>query len=147
MRVIPVRRRGYSLFTPSSSNELTINDFNHMVKEGQQGLNPDWLTLGLCYAALAGGHVRAALVPKMPQEEHFPLFPPATLTVGGKGGAEVHFADTTPRTRTTDWVLLFSPTGRLLKVKHTASTVIVERPLSTVALDVNATGNSAKPAN
>ncbi len=130
VRVIPVRRRSYSLFTPASSNALTLNDFNHMVTEGQKGLSPDWLTLGLCYAALAGGHVRAALIAEEPETEVFPLPAPATLTVSGKGGAEVRFDDATPHTKAMEWTLEFAQDGRLLKVRHTASGELVERAVS-----------------
>lgn len=130
VRVIPVRRRSYSLWTPASSNALTINDFNHMVLEGHEGLNPDWLTLGLCYAALAGGHVRAALIPQSAADEAFPMLAPAKLTLEKTGGAEVDFADATPKTKAMDWVLEFDPKGRLAKVKHVASEKLVERPVA-----------------
>jgi len=136
VRVIPVRRRGYSLFTPSSSNALTINDFNHMVDEGRNGLPADWLTLGLCYAALAGGHVRASLLAQTPADETYPLFGPAKLTVGDKKGAEVRFADITPHTKAMDWKLTFAQNGRLLKVKHTASLGVVEKPVAGTAMEV-----------
>jgi hypothetical protein len=142
VRVIPVRRRSYSLWTPASSNALTINDFNHMVLEGHEGLNPDWLTLGLCYAALAGGHVRAALIPQSAAEEAFPMLAPATLTLEKKGGAEVDFADATPQTKAMDWVLSFAPNGRLLKVKHVASGRLVERPVAGTVVDINGAGHS-----
>jgi hypothetical protein len=147
VRVIPVRRRGYSLWTPASSNALTLNDFNHMVKEGGNGLShdshpsgvdlplgtPDWLTLGLCYAALAGGHVRAALVALTPQEQVYPMLTPAMLKVSGKGGAVVRFADATPHVKQMDWVMTFAQNGRLMQVKHTPSQAIVERPLRIAA--------------
>jgi hypothetical protein len=133
VRVIPVRRRSYSLWTPASSNALTLNDFNHMVSEGGKGVDPDWLTLGLCYAALAGGHVRAALVPASDSDEVYPLFAPATLSVSGKGGAEIHLADVThypqPKVKAMDWVFDFSQNGRLLKVRHTVAQEEFERPL------------------
>jgi len=133
VRVIPVRRRSYSLWTPASSNALTLNDFNHMVIEGGKGVDPDWLTLSLCYAALAGGHVRAALVPATPAEEFYPLFVPAKLTVTDKGGAEIHLADIThypdPKAKAMNWVLTFAQTGQLLKVKHTVADEVYERPL------------------
>ena len=135
VRVIPVRRRGYSLFTPAPANAITVNDFNHMVQEGKEGLSPDWLTLGLCYAALAGGHVRAALIPSLPSEEVYPLFMPAKLTLG-KGGAEVHFVDATPHATAMDWILTFSPNGRLLKVRHTVSRELIEKPVAGKAVDV-----------
>ena len=133
VRVIPVRRRSYSLWTTAPSNALTLNDFNHLVKEGGKGVDPDWLTLSLCYAALAGGHVRAALVPATPAEEFYPLFLPAKLTVSDKGGAEIHLADVThyvdPKAKAMNWVLTFAQSGQLLKVKHTVANEVFERPL------------------
>jgi hypothetical protein len=133
VRVIPVRRRSYSLWTPTPTNALTLNDFNHMVKESPNGLDPDWLTLGLCYAALAGGHVRAALAARAPAEEHYPLFHPAMLRVLSTTGVEVRFADVTPYTapkaKAMDWVMSFAQDGRLLKVKHQVADEIIERPL------------------
>jgi hypothetical protein len=142
VRVIPVRRRSYSLWTPSASNALTINDFNHMVQEGHEGLSPDWLTLGLCYAALAGGHVRAALVAKTPNDEVYPLFVPAKLTVTEKAGAEILFADVTPHSKAMDWVLRFDAKGRLLKVKHTVSAEILEKPVPGAPTEVTGPGHS-----
>ena len=139
VRVIPVRRRSYSLFTPASSNALTLNDFNHMVLEGQAGLSPDWLTLGLCYAALAGGHVRAALLAQTPDAEVYPLLAPANLTVSGKGGAEVRFDDATPDIKAMEWTLLFGQNGHLLKVRHTVSQELVEKAVPGSATEVRGT--------
>ena len=150
VRVIPVRRRSYSLFTPASSNALTLNDFNHMVQEGGTGLSPDfhpsdkdpslgtpdWLTLSLCYAALAGGHVRAALQPAMPADEVYPLLAPAKLSVSRKGGAAVYFADSTHDVKPMEWELLFAQSGRLLKVKHVGARELVERPVRGTASEM-----------
>jgi hypothetical protein len=134
VRVIPVRRRSYSLWTPAPSNALTLNDFNHMVAEGGKGVDPDWLTLSLCYTALAGGHVRAALVPATPADEVYPLFMPAKLSVSGQGGAEVHLVDVThysePHAKAMDWGLSFAQNGHLLKVRHTVAAELIERPLA-----------------
>jgi hypothetical protein len=137
VRVIPVRRRSYSLWTPAPKNELTINDFNHIVREEGRGLGADWLTLGLCYAALAGGHVRAQLQALTPAEEHFPLFTPAKLTVSyNKGGAEVQFSDATPHVKAMTWVMTFDASGRLLKVKHEESSELVERRIDSKNTEV-----------
>jgi len=141
VRVIPARRRSYSLWTPSASNALTLNDFNHMVKESRDGLSPDWLTLGLCYTALTGGHVRAGLKANSAAEEHFPLAAPAMIVVSRKGGAEVRFSDTTPDTREMTWVLEFAQNGRLLKVRHGDARELVERPTKESAVDLGKTGN------
>jgi hypothetical protein len=136
IRVIPVRRRSYSLFTPASSNALTLNDFNHMVQEGGTGVSPDWLTLSLCYAALAGGHVRAALLAEKQSDEVYPLLAPAKLSVSGKGGAAVYFADSTHGVKPMEWELLFAQSGRLLKVKHVGAPELVERPVRGTASEV-----------
>jgi hypothetical protein len=146
VRVIPVRRRSYSLFTPASSNALTLNDFNHMVLEEPSGLSPDWLTLGLCYAALAGGHVRAELVADGPADETYPLLRPAQLIVSRKGGAEVDFADATaPKSASLDWTLTFAQNGRLLKVSRKPSHELVEKPTKESTIDLGS--NASKPAN
>jgi len=139
VRVIPVRRRSYSLWTPASSNALTLNDFNHMVKEGETGLSPDWLRLSLCYAALAGGHVRAALVAGKPADESYPLLAPAKLSVSRKGGATVYFADSTPEVKHLQWSLVFAQSGRLMKVRHDGARELVEKPVVGSASEVKGT--------
>lgn len=147
VRVIPVRRRSYSLFTPAASNALTLNDFNYLVKAEPGHLSPDWLTVGLCFAALAGGHVRAALLASSPSEEHYPLFAPASLSVSRKGGAEVRFVDATPQEKAMVWDLSFAQDGRLLKVRHTPASGLQEKPLTGNAAevkDVPVKGNAAQ---
>jgi hypothetical protein len=136
VRVIPVERRSYSLFTPVSKNSLTLHDFNYMVKEERAGLSPNWLTLGLCYAAMAGGHVRAGLIPSDVTEEHYPLSIPAKLTVSWKGGAEVRYADLTPNIKPVEWVFNFAQDGRLIKVHHADSSELIERPVVGQAVEV-----------
>ncbi len=135
VRVIPVRRRSYSLWTPTSSNSITLNDFNHMVVEGGAGLTPDWLTLGLCYAALAGGHVRAALVSQT--SDQFPLYPPARLVLDKDGTARVEFTDVTTGVPSMEWKMDFTRTGRLQKVKHQRVSGIVERPAAGSPIDLS----------
>jgi hypothetical protein len=126
VRVIPVRRRGYSLWTPASSNALTLNDFNHMVKEG--GLSPDWMTLSLCYTALAAGHVRAALIPETRADETYPLAEPAMLTVNAKkAGAEVRMVDTAKPRPKGEWLFEFDGLGHLKKVKKVEPEILTTR--------------------
>jgi hypothetical protein len=153
VRVIPVRRRGYSLFTPSSSNALTLNDFNHMVKEEPAGLSPDWLTSTLCYAALAGGHVRAALVAATPADERYPLLAPAKLAVSHKGGAEVYFVDAAAPAGRSEWVFHFAQNGHLLKVGRVGPHELFEKPVRGTATEVTGVPTKesvidvGKPAN
>lgn len=139
VRVIPVRRRSYSLWTPSSSNAITLNDFNHMVVEGGTGLAPDWLTLGLCYAALAGGHVRAALVSETPDQ--FPLYPPARLVLDKNGTARVEFTDVTTAVPPMEWKMDFTRTGRLQKVKRQRVSGIVSKPVAGAPIDLSRVTN------
>jgi len=154
VRVIPARRRGYSLFTPVASNDITLNDFNHIVLE--EGLRErvdsrhksktlsqdhvlagaDWLTLGLCYSALASGHVRAGLQAAKPADETYPLALPAQLRVSQKGGADVWFADTTPEAKSMQWEMRFAQDGRLLKVRHVNSSLLRKKPIPGAPLDV-----------
>jgi hypothetical protein len=154
VRVIPARRRGYSLFTPVASNDITLNDFNHIVLE--EGLRErvdsrhksktlsqdhvlagtDWFTLGLCYSALASGHVRAGLQASAPSDETYPLALPAQLRISDKGGADVLFADTTPDVRSMEWELHFAQDGRLLKVRHVPASLLRMRPVVGAATDV-----------
>lgn len=143
VRVIPVRRHGYSLWTPSSSNELTIHNFNHMVKESEtKTLPPDWLTLGLCYTALAGGHVRAALVAHSREEETYPLYMPATLRLEyKKDGPQIWLVDETPDVKAMKWSLTFSRNGQLLKVKHATAVGAREKPVPGAAVDLSKIGN------
>lgn len=137
VRVIPARRRGYSLWTPVASNSLTVNDFNHMVMEG--GLSPDWLAVSLCYTAMAAGHVRAALVAEGQDAYKYPMAEPAMLTVSAKkAGGEVRLVDeAAPRPRG-EWVFDFDAAGHLKRVRkiepeilHTAAVQGIITPSET----------------
>src|ERR1700758_4738723 len=54
VRIVPIIKRGYSLFSPAPINALTISAFNHIRAEEGEAANSDWLGNALCYAALAG---------------------------------------------------------------------------------------------
>src|ERR1700691_4885720 len=54
VRIVPILRRGYSLFSPAPINALTIAAFNRIRTEEGETANSDWLANALCYAALAG---------------------------------------------------------------------------------------------
>ena len=54
VRIIPILKRSYSLFSPAPVNALTISAFNHIRAEEGESANSDWLGNALCYAALAG---------------------------------------------------------------------------------------------
>jgi hypothetical protein len=119
VRIIPILRRGYSLFSPAPINALTISAFNHIRAEEHAEEAPDWVTTGLCYAALAGAH------PQMgPAEEtaiqKLPAAPPAILTIPLHGGAVIRFTDVAAIPRPMNWTMTFDGKGKLLKAAHSA---------------------------
>ena len=118
VRVIPVSRRGFTLFTLAGENTLTIHDFNAIVAEEKLGLDADWLSLGLCYAALAGGHARSGLVAEGSAQERYPLIEPSMLKVSyRKPGAVVLLSNAEAPKGGRSLALRFSARGHLEQVK------------------------------
>jgi hypothetical protein len=99
-RVIPLSRRGLSLLDPAAVNPLSIAAFNHLRQREATTVAPDWLELGLCYAALTGAPPQSAADGW------------ALLEVAPRG-ATVHFAGPGA---SDGWALLFGADGSLLKV-------------------------------
>jgi hypothetical protein len=116
MRLIPVLRRGYSLFTPAGINAGTIAAFNQIRREDGPS-NAGWLETGLCYAALAGADPRVGALTgdEMLSEPAPPL---AQMVVPVDGGAVITFTDQASQPHPTLWTLTFDRTGSLVKVKH-----------------------------
>jgi hypothetical protein len=117
MRLIPVLRRGYSLYSPAASNDATIAAFNQIRSE--DGPNPDagWLETGLCYAALTGADPSVGqLTGNAALDSSAP--PLAEMIVTLDGGAIVTFTDQAARPHPMLWSLNFTRNGALLKVKR-----------------------------
>lgn len=136
VRIIPIQRRGYGLFSPAPINALTISAFNHIRAEENPDQDParapDWLGTGLCYAALAGGHPQAAALGDNPAGEKFPVTSIALLDVGGDGGAVLSFTDVSASPRPMRWSMTFDRKGRLIKGGHSPAELLsirVEHPL------------------
>jgi hypothetical protein len=127
VRIIPIVRRGYSLFSPAPINALTISAFNHIRAEEQTenppAWPPAWLGTGLCYAALAGAHPQVGPPdPADPRKQ--PSAPPGRLVIPLHGGALIRFTDVTPASRSTkpmEWSMTFNGKGKLLKATHSAA--------------------------
>jgi hypothetical protein len=105
VHIIPIVRKGYSLFSPAPIGALTIAAFT-----------------GLCYAALAGAN------PVIPGPEagdlaNLPLVIPPTLRITTQGSAIIHFADVSTASRPVEWILNFDSRGKLVKASHTAASV------------------------
>jgi hypothetical protein len=118
VRIVPIRLRGYSLFSPAPINALTISAFNHIRAEESPGKAPDWLGTGLCYAALAGGHAQAVDLTPDPESRKFPAAIPAMVKIQVQGGAIVEFTDAAAFPKLMQWTMTFDGKGRLLKATH-----------------------------
>jgi hypothetical protein len=120
VHVIPIERRGFSLFSPAPVNALTLAAFNRIRADEPENKSADWLATALCYAALAGARPAVSAVGKDASAGAMPLIFPPTLEVGNLGDATVRFVDVA-KAQPTEWALTFSPNGQLLTVDHFAT--------------------------
>ncbi|MGH9590415.1 MAG: hypothetical protein ACRD25_08465 [Terracidiphilus sp.] len=113
--VIPVLRRGYSLFSPAPRNEAAIAAFNRIRREDGPNPKTGWLETALCYAALAGANPSVGTLTGDAVVDD-PSPPLAEMQVLLDGGAIVRFTDQASHPHPLLWSLTFSPSGELLKV-------------------------------
>lgn len=132
VRIIPVRRRGYSLFSPAPINALTISTFNHIrAEEPEPQRGEGWLGNALCYAALAGAHPQVPAPDALPTLEK-PVVPlSAVLQVKNKDGEVIQFADEATMPKPTLWTMTFTAKGKLVKARHEAAQTWSLRPVPT----------------
>lgn len=129
VRMIPIQRRGYSLFSPAPINALTISAFNHIRAEEPEEQRPEnWLGNGLCYAALAGGHPQLPLPDASPAPGKPVPAVDAILDVNNKGEV-VRFADEAARPKPMLWTMEFARGGKLMKATHTPVALWSEKPV------------------
>jgi hypothetical protein len=136
MRIIPIQRRGYSLFSPASINSLTISVFNHIRAEDHSGAAPDWLGSGLCYAALAGAHPQLAPLVEEDSILKLPVAPLATLEISNSGGAVIRFADIAAPQRPMEWTMTFDGKGVLLKTTQSPASVLQVKAVEPAGVDL-----------
>jgi len=124
VRVIPVERRGFTLFSPAPVNALAMAAFNRIRAQEPAAPPPDWLSTSLCYAALTEprAEVSASSRPSAdanpaPEANLGLAFPP-TLEVGVDGGSTVRFVNVAEPRQPMQWALTFDPRGQLIKVEH-----------------------------
>jgi hypothetical protein len=106
-RIIPIQRRGYSLFSPAPINTMTIASFNHILAEERASGQLDWAAIAVCYAALTDTGGEGTLTPV-----GGPI-----LQLQADGGAMVVITTTDPRAK--DWTMTFDSKGVLKKATHT----------------------------
>jgi hypothetical protein len=123
VRIVPIRMRGYQLFTPAPESARGIAVFNRIREEEHAGTSANWLATGLCYAALTGGTVQAAVSAEGETNRQDALASPPSLQLTHDGGAIVTFTDAEAKPRPVAWSLCFDPSGKLLKVTHRPATI------------------------
>ena len=134
VRIVPIERRGYSLFSPAPVNALAVAAFNRIRADEPENKSVDWLATALCYAALAGAHpVLSSTKKDSPggtiSGSLATLDFPPTLEVGASGDSTVRFVDVADERRPLEWALTFSLKGQLLKVDHFAAPNFAVRPI------------------
>jgi hypothetical protein len=118
VRVIPVERRGFALFSPAPVNPLAMAAFNRMRAEEPNAQSPDWLSTSLCYAALTEPRLETSLTPQQAPSSNLALPFPPTLEVGQEGESTVRFVDVATPAQPMQWALTFDAKGQLVKALH-----------------------------
>jgi hypothetical protein len=130
VRIVPILKRGYSLFSPAPINALTISAFNHIRAEEGEAANTDWLGNALCYAALAGSQPQIRAVDAEPGV-HKPI---AALTAAmdvemqTPGMEVVRFDDAAAHPHAMEWAMTFTHEGRLIKAAHRPASMMTANP-------------------
>ncbi len=138
VRIIPVLRRGYSLFSPAPINAMTIAAFNHIRAEEQSTSASetknasDWLGNALCYAALAGAHPQILPPLAGPAVDHPIPMLTAMLEVEpqAQGKEVIRFDDAAAIPRPMEWTMTFTHQGKLVKASHVRAGLQTARPAS-----------------
>jgi hypothetical protein len=127
VRIIPIQRRGYSLFSPAPINALTISAFNHIRADENPDKAPGWLGTALCYAALAGANPQAAPLGERAGIQKFSAVSSAVLEIPNRGGAIIRFTDVAALPRPMVWTMTFNGKGKLLKAAHAAAALSTDK--------------------
>jgi hypothetical protein len=129
VRIIPIQRRGYSLYSPAPVNALTISAFNRIRADEPQSNATDWLAIALCYAALTGPMPEISLPSNKSAGKELPLSFPPTLEVQPSGKSIVRFIDVATPRQPMQWVLTFDVKGHLIKVTRFATAALATKPV------------------
>lgn len=135
VRIIPIRRRGYSLFSPAPINALTVSAFNHILNEERASRVPDWAGMAVCYAALAGARPAVKVPAGATGSDKYLGTPDVMMDVLPKGGAVVRFIDVAVPQKPMDWTLVFNAKGRLLKANHVPAAPMTARAVPAAQID------------
>jgi hypothetical protein len=132
VRIVPILKRSYSLFSPAPINALTISAFNHIRAEEGESANSDWLGNALCYAALAGS--QPEVVPPDASPALHKSIPALTafrdVQMQSPGQEVIRFDDVAGRPHAMEWTMTFTRSGRLIKATHRRADMESIRPAS-----------------
>lgn len=130
VRVIPILKRSYSLFSPAPVNALTISAFNHIRAEEGESANSDWLGNALCYAALAG--VRPEILPADAEPGIHKSIPALTAAMDvqreAHGEEVLRFDDAAALPHAMEWTMTFTRNGKLIKATHRRADRLAVQP-------------------
>ncbi len=148
VRIIPIVRKGYSLFSPAPINALTISAFNHIRAEESFERPPDWVRTGLCYVALTGGDPDFGdAAPQIPQDPGTSLAMQPNLARPLDGSAEIKFIARSTNDRPMLWTMTFDAKGVLTKAHHEPASGMAVRPSASVSEDPFATASRIKKSS
>jgi hypothetical protein len=131
IRIVPILKRSYSLFSPAPINSMTISAFNHIRSEEGQTANDDWLGNALCYAALAGAHPKIFTAGSWPGEQDSAPTLTAALDIqfNEKGRELISFDDVGAYPHAMEWTMLFTRDGKLIKATHKPAGILHGQPV------------------
>lgn len=131
VRVVPILKRSYSLFSPAPINALTISAFNHIRAEEGEQANADWLGNALCYAALAGA--RPEILPHAAVAAVHKPIPALTamldVELTAHGDEVIRFDDAAAQPHPMQWTMTFTRRGRLIKATHKRADLVTAKPV------------------
>jgi len=127
VRIIPVERRGFNLFSPAPVNAVAMATFNRIRAEEPQGPPADWLASSLCYAALTDPRFAITLAPHQAPNSDLALSFPPSLEIGQAGDSTVRFVDVATPRQPLQWALTFDVKDQLVKVEHSPAPVYATR--------------------
>ena len=131
IRLIPILKRSYSLFSPAPINAMTISAFNHIRAEEGESANMDWLGNALCYAALAGAQPEILPTDSWPSSQTPVAQFTSALDVqfNAKGQEVITFDDVAARPHAMEWTMTFTRQGKLIKATHKAAGTLRAQPI------------------
>lgn len=136
VRIIPILRRGYSLWSPAPVNALTISTFNHIRDEEHADHVSDWLGVGVCYASLAAGHRVEAFAEEEEAGLKYPQAMTPAIEISTLGAATMSFTDVSAAEHPMEWEMEFDGKGKLLKARHKSEPVATPTRVSEPTRDL-----------